>query len=153
MTEKKNSPLLHDFKGTSEVSFFTSNIVILLGVVVLLGVTTGFILTRVSGKTSSTISSSKGGSSANITKGTIIGSNDLKTFKDSAEGILNDGGIDGEGQFHLVRKGGDSQNVYLTSSLVDLSQFKERKIKVWGETHQAKKAGWLMDVGRVEVLE
>jgi hypothetical protein len=43
--------------------------------------------------------------------------------------------------------------VYLTSSLVDLSQFVKRKIKVWGETQKAKVAGWLMDVGKVEVLQ
>ena len=75
-----------------------------------------------------------------------------KTFKDIAEGILKGGGINGEGQFHLVRPGGESQNVYLTSSAVDLSKFIARKIKVWGETQTAQHAGWLMDVGRVEVL-
>ena len=66
---------------------------------------------------------------------------------------MKEGGIDGEGQYHLVRPGGDSQNVYLTSSLVDMSKFLNQKIKVWGETQKAEKAGWLMDVGRVEVLE
>jgi len=77
---------------------------------------------------------------------------DKKTFKDKAEGILREGGIDGEGQFHLERPGGESQNVYLTSTTVDLSQYLGKKVRVWGETFKAEKAGWLMDVGLVEVL-
>jgi hypothetical protein len=81
-----------------------------------------------------------------------VGITDKKTFKDSAEGILREGGIDGEGNFHLERPGGPSQNVYLTSTVVDLSQFVGKKVRVWGETFAAEKAGWLMDVGMVEVL-
>ena len=79
--------------------------------------------------------------------------NYTKTFKDTTTGTLKNGGINGEGQYHLVRPGGDSQNVYLTSSSVDLSKFIDRKIKVWGQTQTAQYAGWLMDVGRVEVVE
>lgn len=82
-----------------------------------------------------------------------VGIQDKKTFKDSAEGILKEGGIDGEGNFHLERPGGPSQNVYLTSSTVDLSQFVGKKVRVWGETFAAEKAGWLMDVGLVEIIE
>lgn len=81
-----------------------------------------------------------------------IGIADKKTFKDKAEGILREGGVDGEGNFHLERPGGASQNVYLTSTTVDLSQHIGKKVRVWGETFQAEKAGWLMDVGLVEVL-
>jgi len=76
-----------------------------------------------------------------------------KNFRDTAEGVLEQGGIDGEGSHHLVREGGESQNVYLTSSVVDLGQFVGKKVQVWGETFAAEKAGWLMDVGRVKVLE
>jgi hypothetical protein len=81
-----------------------------------------------------------------------VGITDKKTFKDSAEGILREGGIDGEGNFQLERPGGPSQNVYLTSSVVDLSQFIGKKVRVWGETFSGEKAGWLMDVGLVEIL-
>jgi hypothetical protein len=76
---------------------------------------------------------------------------DKKTFKDSAEGILKEGGMDGEGNFHLERPGGVSQNAYLTSSTVDLSKYIGKKIKVWGQTFSGQKAGWLMDVGLVEI--
>ncbi|HVA97194.1 MAG TPA: hypothetical protein VND99_06065 [Candidatus Acidoferrales bacterium] len=83
-------------------------------------------------------------------KGKLYGNGDPSIFKDTAEGTVQKGGIDGEGAFHLVRPGGDSQNVYLTSSTVDLSQFIGSKVKVWGETQKAQHAGWLMDVGKVQ---
>lgn len=88
-----------------------------------------------------------------ITVGDTYGVADEQSFTDSAEGSLTAGGIDGEGSHHLVRPGGDSQNVYLTSSIIDLDQFVGRSVKVWGETFEAQQAGWLMDVGRLQVLE
>ena len=132
-------------------SIFTKNLFIFLIVAMVMGGMTGYILGSGKGSgntlTSGTIDSSK------VSKGTVVGSSDIKTFKDTATGSLKEGGIKGEGQFHLVRPGGSSQNVYLTSSSVDLSKFVGRKIKVWGETEKAQYAGWLMDVGRVEVIE
>jgi len=86
-------------------------------------------------------------------KGQEFGSKDTGAFPDSAVGILEKGGIDGEGTHKLVREGGESQTAYLTSSLVDLDPLVGKKIEVWGETFKAQKAGWLMDVGRVKVLE
>jgi hypothetical protein len=78
---------------------------------------------------------------------------DEKTFRDSAEGVLEEGGINGEGTHHLVREGGSSQNVYLTSTVIDLQSFVGKKVTVWGETISAKKAGWLMDVGKIKVVD
>ncbi len=80
------------------------------------------------------------------------GIKDTKTFPDQAEGILREGGFEGEGSYHLERPGGKSQNAYLTSSTIDLSEFIGQKVKVWGATFRASKAGWLMDVGYLEVL-
>lgn len=79
------------------------------------------------------------------------GIKDQKVFTDSAEGMLREGGFEDEGSFHLERPGGKSQNVYLTSSTVDLSQFIGKRVKVMGKTFAAQKAGWLMDVGYIEV--
>jgi len=76
---------------------------------------------------------------------------DKKTFKDSADGIMREGGKEGEGNFHLERPGGESQTAYLTSSTVDLSKYIGKKVKVWGQTFTGQKAGWLMDVGLVEI--
>jgi hypothetical protein len=83
---------------------------------------------------------------------TEAGIADEATFKDSAEGTLEEGGISGEGTHHLTREGGASQNVYLTSSVIDLESFVGKKVQVWGETISAKKAGWLMDVGKIKVI-
>lgn len=85
-------------------------------------------------------------------KGQSFGVEDTAEYKDTAEGVVKEGGIEGEGQYHLERPGGESQNVYMTSSTVDLSKFVDKKIKVWGATQAAQTAGWLMDVGKVEVL-
>lgn len=147
----KDTGVMHGFNDANG-SFFTQKFLVGLVIVILLGALTGFLLAKngSSSGLSKTISSSIPG---NATKGKIYGSDDLKTYKDTAEGVLENGGIDGEGQYHLVRPGGESQYVYLTSSTVDLSQFNKRKIKVWGATQAAQKAGWLMDVGRVQVLE
>jgi len=82
-----------------------------------------------------------------------IGIADKKTFKDQAEGTLREGGVDGEGNFHLERPGGVSQNVYLTSTTVDMLPYVGKKVRVWGQTFTAEKAGWLMDVGLVEILQ
>jgi len=88
-----------------------------------------------------------------IVKGSEFGSNDLSKFKDTATGVLESGGLDGEGTHNLTREGGPSQTVYLTSSVLDLDQFVGKKVQIWGETFQAQKAGWLMDVGRIKILE
>ena len=116
-----------------------------------LGIGSGFLIAK---GTAQQVKQTKDVTSASeATKGTTFGSNDTKTFNDTVEGILKTGGIDGEGQFHLERPGGESQYVYLTSSAVDLSLVKGKKVKVWGETFAAQKASWLMDVGKIEKLE
>ncbi len=87
-----------------------------------------------------------------VKAGDVFGMQDASTFKDSAEGYLEDGGIGGEGSHKLLREGGVNQTVVLTSSVTDLSKFTGMQVKVWGETFKAQKAGWLMDVGRIEVV-
>lgn len=147
-----NEPLVRGFTEPTEGSIFSTKVIIFLVIVAIFGVGSGYFLSSSGGKIGSVDIGGKIGESS-VSKGAVVGSSDLKTFKDITEGVLKEGGIDGEGQFHLVRPGGESQNVYLTSSIVDLSKFVGRKIKIWGETNKAQKAGWLMDVGRVEVLE
>ena len=87
-----------------------------------------------------------------VKAGDIFGSNH-EVFKDVAEGYLEQGGINGEGSHKLLRPGGDSQTVYLTSSVTDLDKLSGMQVKVWGKTYQGQKAGWLMDVGKVEVID
>ncbi len=156
MEEKiENTPdtdLVHSFDSVKS-SFFTPQLLIIFIAIILLGVGSGYMLsknTSNNGPVATTGSNSS--NSASITKGATFGSDDTKTFSDTAEGTVAEGGIEDEGQFHLVRPGGDSQNVYMTSGTVDLSKFIGKKIKVWGQTQQAQHAGWLMEVGKVEVL-
>ncbi len=144
---------MHNFNTNSSKNPFSLKFSVILVIIILLGIGSGSLLSKLSPNLikNNALQSPKDKSS--VEKGKTYGSDDTSTFKDSTEGKLKEGGIDGEGQFHLERPGGISQNVYLTSSLVDLSLFIDRKIKIWGETQKAQKAGWLMDVGRVEVLE
>lgn len=82
----------------------------------------------------------------------VVGLTDTKTFKDTAEGVIEKGGIDGEGTHKLIREGGPSQTAYLTSSVINLDDYVGKKVKVWGETFKGQKAAWLMDVGKLEIL-
>ncbi|MBI4062489.1 hypothetical protein HY410_01050 [Candidatus Gottesmanbacteria bacterium] len=118
------------------------------GIVVLLGIGTGYLLSR----------SSVGGGAVDDNAGyikteTVAGITDEKTFKDSAEGTLEKGGINGEGTHKLIREGGESQTAYLVSSVINLDEYAGKKVKVWGETFAAEKASWLMDVGKIEILQ
>ncbi|MCL4359756.1 hypothetical protein M1555_00675 [Patescibacteria group bacterium] len=127
--------------------------IIIAGVYILLilmGVGTGAVLSGSAG--TRTVSAPSGGGSA-PQSGTIVGINDTKTFKDSAVGILEKGGIDGEGTHKLIREGGPSQTAYLLSSVIDLDRYVGKKVKVWGQTIAAQKASWLMDVGKIEVQQ
>ncbi|MCR4329748.1 MAG: hypothetical protein NUV65_04360 [Candidatus Roizmanbacteria bacterium] len=103
---------------------------------------------RVSSKTQTTGVEMKQGTGVNKN---AFGTKNEKRFPDAAEGLLKKGGVEGEGTHHLERKGGPSQNVYLTSSAVNLDQFVNKKVKVWGKTYSAQTAGWLMDVGYLEL--
>ncbi|MBQ6436515.1 hypothetical protein IJJ27_03070 [bacterium] len=88
-----------------------------------------------------------------IKKGDVFGSTDATSFKDNAQGYLQLNTAGDEGSHMLLRPGGVSQTVYLTSSVTDLDKFVGMDVRVWGETFKGQTAGWLMDVGRVEVLE
>lgn len=88
-----------------------------------------------------------------IKNGDVFGMQDSDTFKDPAQGYLQDGGMNGEGSHRLLRVGGESQTVYLTSTVTDLDKLVGAEVKVWGETYSGQKVGWLMDVGKVEVIE
>lgn len=149
---KESEEIVKSFEPKEKKFSLSPKLIAAILIVLLIGAGTGFFLAQ-GKKPSSTGSVSQITNSSQVKKGAIYGSNDTKTFKDTVDGTLKEGGINEEGQFHLERPGGESQNVYLTSSTVDLSLMIDRKIKVWGQTQKAQYAGWLMDVGRVEVLE
>lgn len=149
--------LIHSLDGDAKDSKNNIKTNIVLAIVagaIVLGIGTGFATNKIfAGKSSSaeeakTKSVSETDSSGQKTSAGIL---DKDTFNDTATGMLKEGGFEGEGSFHLERPGGEDQNVYLTSSTVDLSEFLEKEVTVWGKTFDAEKAGWLMDVGYIEL--
>jgi hypothetical protein len=127
---------------------------IILSVIVIgLGVLTGYFFAGKEESAEVTAGGTGVVSEEKIIAGAEFGIKDTSTFKDTATGVLEEGGHDGEGTHKLIREGGPSQTVYLTSSVLDLSQFAGRKIQVWGQTMTAQKVAWLMDVGKIKVLE
>ena len=136
--------------------FHSSNKFIMIAgviLVILVGLGVGFF---VSGKKAT------GTMGPKITSGPAIivaaneaGVKDPSTIKDvtTATGILKEGGIKGEGKYHLEREGGITQTVYLNSTTVDISPFVDKKVQVWGQTQASQHANWFMDVVKIKVVE
>jgi len=125
---------------------------LIITLIIISGATTGYFLS--SGQLNKkTIAPDEIGEK--IEKGMVFGVDNPKIFRDNTEGIIeiNDGSFTDEGTHKLLREGGESKTAYLISSTLDLDKFVNRKVKIWGETFAAQKAGWLLDVGRLEVLE
>ena len=122
---------------------------IVISVSIILGSATGYFLSSKSPRS--------GGSPAlSLTETAKSPDRDTKTFRDFAEGTIQkrpspkNSGEYTEGT-HLLVRSDNPTPVALTSSVVDLSLYEGKKVKVYGETQKAVKEGWLMDVGKVEV--
>ncbi len=151
-SEKAETTVIKPLDGTSSVAVpkMDKKFVLILLVPVLLGLLSGYLLFRKN--TAGTVRLA-GKNVEVVQTPTEEGVKDASTFRDTATGTVaeNDGKITTEGTYILVR-GDASQNVYLTSSVIDLSKYAGKKVQVWGETFQGQKAGWLMDAGRIKVL-
>ncbi len=153
--EQQNQNIIHSIETPKSPAGKSPIMAIIIFLIVIAaGIGTGYgvktLMTNTGGQksTTSTTTSTK--------KETVVqsaGIKDEKTFSDKAEGVLREGGIEGEGAFHLERPGGKDQTAYLTSTTVDLEPYIGKKVRVLGKTFAGKKAGWLMDVGYVEVLQ
>lgn len=130
-------------KGKSKKNIY---MILISLVVVVLGVATGWFL---SGGMKKSVDKVVVG---NVSKDIVTGGSVSDCQFDTTEGDLKSGGIDGEGTHHLEKEGGESQNVYLTSTVLDLESFVGKKVKVCGETIAGKKAGWLMDVTAIQQI-
>jgi hypothetical protein len=127
---------------------------VFIGVLVLAlaaGIGTGFTLAKTSDTTTAKLAASQDN------PGTPhVAQQDSRTFRDFAQGKIakrpeSKDGDYSEGTHLLVRQG--QAPVALTSSVVDLSQYEGKEVKVYGETQKAVKEGWLMDVGKVEEIK
>ena len=123
---------------------------------ILVVVTTALVLGLISGYILSTKGSGSKVSSV-LTTTPKTPQQDTRTFRDFAEGIIKSRPQPSdpieyvEGTHYLQREG--AVPVALTSSVVDLSKYEGKKVKVFGETQKALKEGWLMDVGKIEELK
>ncbi len=119
------------------------------------GAVTGYFFSK-KGLTSGSIETKQLIGGAELVQGPKeVGIKDEAAFKDTAQGKIevNDNQEITEGSHKLLRPGGPSQTAYLTSSVLDLNQFTGKCVQVWGETFAGQKAGWLMDVGRIKILD
>lgn len=138
-------------KITKKLLIDTSPTRLILTVVVislLLGSATGYILAN-KGRRGSTASEQVGSPKT--------AQQDIRTFRDFAEGVIKAKPAPSDPQeyvegTHLLERQG-AASVALTSSVVDLSKYEGKKVKVYGETQKAIKEGWLMDVGKVEEIK
>lgn len=151
----KDKPIMNSLESTKPTS--PKYLVAFIAVAVVLGLISGFLLA----KKRLYLAGGTGGSTQVIEatgefkKGQIFGAQDESIFSASepATGILQPGGIGGEGSHHIEKGANESQWVYVTSTAIDLDKFVGTKVTVWGETVSGNKAGWLMDVGRLRVEE
>src|SRR5438874_1818445 len=113
-SSKKETPGNHRVKTMNS----SKSPIVLFIILAILGIATGFVVSKIAGSSSIKVVGPNGKlETTTVSSGQIVGSPDEKTFKDNAEGMLKAGGVNGEGAYHLERPGGDSQNVYLTSSV------------------------------------
>ncbi|MFH0864159.1 MAG: hypothetical protein V1858_03670 [Candidatus Gottesmanbacteria bacterium] len=147
--QETNEQLVQPITPAKKITLPKNSLIIIMIFVVIAGGITGFLLAQ-----KQTGLSLIGGKAKVIQTEKIVGSTDTKAFPDTAEGTLEKGGIDGEGTHKLIMNPKDpSQTAYLTSSVVNLDDFVGKKVRVHGQTFSAQKAGWLLDVGQVEIIQ
>jgi len=129
-------------------------IVLTLFVVILsiaFGVVSGFFLDKSNLLTYGTWNQFGQNQTIKFHKGDQFGPSSSAGVNDSAIGILKASDDLNKGSHKLIR-GSDSLTVYLISSTLDLNQFLNKGLQVWGETIQNKNVGWFMDVIRLKIL-
>lgn len=142
----ESTPVVHPIN--QETPPKKNPLIVFVILALVLGVGAGFLLSR-----SSTTSSAVVTGDDIIQTSDEVGSTNTETYRDTATGVIETGGFNGEGTHKLVRDGGPSQTVYMISSVIDLDEYVGKKVEVWGLTLDAVKATWLMDVGRLKVIE
>lgn len=144
--KSKSSKFIHTFTDNSQFRVLS----IILAIAIIAGIGTGYAL--------ASTQSSMGNNLISLpNEAPKTAQQDTRTFRDFAEGKISkkpeskSSEAYSEGTHLLIRDG--AVPVALTSSVVDLSEYENKKVKVYGETQKAVKEGWLMDVGKVEILQ
>jgi hypothetical protein len=142
-------------KFPSGISKSSGNFPIIIGsiLIVLFGVGTGWLLSGSRASTGKNVPAavSGGGDAMNTGDESEVGEATEEAHE--AEGTMLEGGLDGEGTFRLEREGGPSQTICLTSTVLDLSSFVDKRVMLWGETMSSVQCPWLMDVVKIKEIE
>lgn len=147
MEESKDSKVTNLTKHFSEMSPSRLLLIVIVASVVL-GTITGYVM------------ATKGSSDKIVTPlgntAPTAPQQDTRTFRDFAEGVIKAKPQPSDNEYtegtHTLEREG-AVPVALTSSVVDLSKYEGKKVKIFGETQKALKEGWLMDVGKVEEIK
>lgn len=158
-----DKPFVHNISLNDETNpsdMPMKRVFMIFALVVVVGILSGFVGSYIKGASSSATGKKNAEGTTTMSGGKDVvdsaGIADKDAFSDKAEGTLKEKTADDfleEGSYKLVRPGGDSQTVHLTSSTVDMSKFEGKKVRVYGETFASEKVGWLMDVGFIEVIK
>src|SRR5436190_21298769 len=97
-----NTSPMHKFE-TGSKNPFSAKFFMALVVIIFLGVGSGFILAKIAPNLIQKSALPSPNEKSSVEKGKVYGSNDMSTFKDMVTGTLKEGGMEEEGQFHLVR--------------------------------------------------
>lgn len=146
----KDEAPIKPLQTKSKTPFLAAGIIF----IIVIGLGIGFFVSK------SKSSGSKVQNSTNVTvSDTEAGVKDIKVLTDKginikdATGVLQTGGIKGEGKYNLQRDGGLTQQVALNSTTVDMMPFVGKKVQVWGDTQASHYAPWLMDVVKIKVVQ
>ncbi len=118
--------------------------------VIIAGVMSGYFLSGANAGRSQGTSSNGTSEGENGNGSTNV---DESQFAETEEGVLMEGGIDGEGTHYLDRGMGEEKYVYLTSTVLNLDKYVGKKVRVKGNTIAGQKAGYLMEVGSVAEIK
>lgn len=133
--------------GNNALLIFVALLIVSLG----LGIGTGFVFAKKgvqSGNSSVSVQSSN-----SVQTDKEAGINDTSAFPDTATGVLTTGGIRGEGTHHLDRSETKEKEVALSSTVINLDNFVGKKVEIRGQTISSKTSGWLMDVGKIKIVQ
>lgn len=121
-------------------------------IVIFAGVGTGKLLSSATGGSKSPNSSAELDKQGSEVK-KEAGLSETEGLEGPEEGVLKIGDIEGEGTHYLDRNAGEEKYIYMTSSVINLDNYADKKVQIWGETLAAKHAPWLMDVVRIKIIE
>jgi len=118
--------------------------------VIAAGIVSGYFL---SGANASTSPGTESGSTGESENGNGSMNVNESQFGETEEGVLMEGGIEGEGTHYLDRGMGEQKYVYLTSTVLNLDKYIGKKVRIKGNTIAGQKAGYLMEVGSVTEIK